>query len=106
MAKSVSAENIEVLANKLHPKNFTAMSSKMASIVGFILGKEWTNPTISWMSISSDGFVNTESDFIGTYNDFRKNIYNLINAAELTEDETLNFHILICQKIDNWYKEV
>jgi hypothetical protein len=100
--KTVSDEGIENLAKKLHPSNFTAMSSKMAAIVAFVLGKEWTNPSINWMSVSSDGFVSTDSDFLGTENSLKENFSNLVKAAELTEEESIDFRIL-CQKIDNWY---
>lgn len=33
------------------------MSGKMAAIVGYILGKSWTEPGISALSVTSDGFV-------------------------------------------------
>jgi hypothetical protein len=32
------------LAAKLHPDRFSAMSGKMAAIVGYILGESWTDP--------------------------------------------------------------
>jgi hypothetical protein len=49
------------LASKLHPDRFSAMSGKMAAIVGYILGESWTEPEIVALSVTSDGFVTTES---------------------------------------------
>lgn len=43
------------LTAKLHPDRFTAMSPKMTAIIAYVLGEEWTDPQIGWMSVSSDG---------------------------------------------------
>ena len=45
------------LAAKLHPDRYTAMSGKMAAIVAYILGDRWTEPAISELVVTSDGFV-------------------------------------------------
>ena len=45
------------LAEKLHPKRFPSMSGKMAAIVGYILGEEWTRPRIVELVVTSDGWV-------------------------------------------------
>ena len=47
------------LAEKLHPDRFSAMSGKMAAIIGYILGESWTEPEIAALSVTSDGFVLT-----------------------------------------------
>ena len=89
------------LEKKLHPSRFTAMSGKMTAIVAYILGVVWTDPEIAWMSISSDDFVTTESDFIGTGADLRRNLANLVKAAELDEEEIALLKQLT-GKIDNF----
>lgn len=48
------------LADKLHPDRFTEMSGKMAAIIAFVLGEDWTDPAIRWMSVSSDGYEERE----------------------------------------------
>lgn len=41
------------LADKLHPDRYSAMSGKMAAIVGYILGESWTEPVIGALSVTS-----------------------------------------------------
>lgn len=50
------------LADKLHPDRFTAMSGRMAAILGYILGESWTEPEIPYLSVTSDGCVTSEDD--------------------------------------------
>ena len=88
------------LADKLHPSRFSEMSPKMAAIVAFLVGEEWTNPTIRTLSITSDGYVVSDKHFIGTAEDLENNLEALIHAAELTEDETLELRGLML-KIDD-----
>jgi hypothetical protein len=45
------------LVAKLRPDRFTAMSGKMAAIVGYILDERFTKPTISDLVVTADGFV-------------------------------------------------
>ena len=52
------------LADKLHPDRFSSMSGRMAAIVAYVLGESWTEPAIESLSVTSDGFVTTESEFI------------------------------------------
>jgi hypothetical protein len=75
------------LASKLHPERFSAMSGKMAAIVGFILGESWTTPEIEALSVTSDGFVLTDAEFFGEAADLDRNLLNLLAAAEVTPVE-------------------
>lgn len=52
------------LPPKLYPERFTDMSGKMAAIVGYVLGESWTEPAIAALSVTSDGIVTTESEFM------------------------------------------
>lgn len=90
------------LKNKLHPNNFSNMSGKMAAIIGFIVDEKWTDPDIKWLSISNEGFVTSDSDFIGVFTDFIRNIYTLIRVSDLTVDENILFFSLLHNKIDNF----
>ena len=80
--------------DKLHPKRFPNMSGKMAAIVGYILGVEWTEPTIAELVITSDGYVLARNSghigfdaFIGLATDLQRNWDNLLSAAGLTGKE-------------------
>ena len=99
---------LEVLALKLHPARFSAMSPKMASIVAFIIGQEWVTPQVTGLFITSDGFVlaSTKGDiganqFIGTKADLRVNWGNLLCAAtDLATDELQLAEKLYAQKVN------
>lgn len=82
------------------------MSPKMAAIVAHILGESWTNPEIMWLSISCDGFVTSDSDFIGSVDDLERNTHNLLDAAELTKEERLEFWRMYHGKIDDWRQQI
>jgi hypothetical protein len=79
------------LTEKLHPDRFTAMSGKMAAIVGYVLGESWSEPEIRSLSVTADGFVTTESEFLGEAADLDRNILNLLVAADLSAEERAEF---------------
>ena len=99
---------LEVLAVKLHPARFSAMSPKMASIVAYIIGQEWVTPAVNGLSITSDGFVlaSVKGDcgfnhFIGTKADMRVNWGNMLCAAtDLATDELQLAEKLYAQKVN------
>ncbi len=37
----------------------------MTAIIAFILNEAWTDPAIVALSVTSDGFVVTDTDFLG-----------------------------------------
>ena len=90
------------LADKLRPDRFTAMSGRMAAIVGYILAEPWTEPSISALSVTSDGFVTTESEFLGEAADLDRNLLNLFIAADLTAEERAEFERLYRERVDDW----
>ncbi len=80
----------ENVATKLNPGRFPGMSGKMAAILGAIYHKEWTNPRMIEVTVTSDLFVlgMTEGDcgfneFIGSFADLERNYMNLINIPEV-----------------------
>ena len=82
------------LSEKLHPRRFPRMSSKMAAIVGCILDEEWTAPTIAELHITSDAHVLARNDgdcgcnqYIGLAADLERNWQSLLDVAGLTEEE-------------------
>lgn len=82
------------LAAKLHPTRFTAMSGKMAAIVGCILGEEFTEPRITGLMVTSDGGLLAASsedplfdDFLGTEEMLLGNWTRLLDLAGLAPEE-------------------
>jgi len=97
------------LAEKLHPSKFTAMSSKMAAIVGYIVGQAYTQPALVEMAITSDGFVvgRVEYDcglneWVGDVADLRRNWLTLLDAADLTPAEHDEANALFAARITDW----
>ena len=90
------------LATKLQPERFSAMSGKMAAIVGYILGESWTEPEIAALSVTSDGFVLTDAEFFGEAADLDRNLLNLLVAAEVTPAERADFERLYRARVDDW----
>jgi hypothetical protein len=96
----------EVLIDKLRPDRYTAMSGRMAAIVGYILEERFTDPAISELVVTSDGFVLAQgegevgaNEMIGEEADLNRNLLTLIEAAGLTEDEVREFGRLQRERI-------
>lgn len=89
------------LKDKLHPDRFSEMSGKMAAIIAFVLAEDWTDPAIRWMSVSSDGYVTTDSDFLGDAADLDRNIRKLLIAAQLSPAEREEFAQLFRERVDD-----
>lgn len=99
----------DALIEKLRPERFTEMSGKMAAIVGYILGERFTDPAISELVVTSDGFVLAQSegevganDLIGTEADLNRNLLDLIGAAGLTDEEAREFGRLQRERISRY----
>jgi hypothetical protein len=90
------------LADKLCPDRFSEMSGKMAAIVGYILDEAWTEPAIVALSVTSDGFVTTDAEFLGEAADLDRNLLNLLVAAGLTNDERADFERRYRKRVDDW----
>lgn len=88
----------EALIDKLRPDRFTAMSGKMAAIVGYILDERFSGPGISELVVTSDGFVLAQTegevganDMIGEEADLNRNLLTRIEAAGLSDEEIREF---------------
>jgi len=84
----------EQLVAKLRPDRFTAMSGKMAAIVGYILDERLASRRSRSWSFTSDGFVLAQkegevgaNEIVGTEVDLNRNLLDLIAAAGLTTEE-------------------
>ncbi len=98
-----------LLAAKLDPRRFTAMSPKMAAIVGFILDEEFTSPRIAEIIITSDGVVlaRDENDcgynnVLGAIDQLRDNWSRLLDAADLDTTERMLADRLFTAKAGRW----
>ena len=99
----------EALAAKLRPDRFTAMSGKMAAIVGYILGERFSDPAISELVVTSDGFVLAQhegevgaNDLLGSEADLNRNLLALITAAGLSDEEIHEFGRLQRERITRY----
>jgi len=70
------------------------MSGRMAAVVGYILGQEWSKPCIAELVVTSDRWVLARNaghlgfdTIIGTAADMERNWNNLLRAANLTSRE-------------------
>ena len=102
----------EELIEKLRPDRYTAMSGKMAAIVGYILDEQFTDPAISELVVTSDGFVLAQSegevganDMIGEEADLNRNLLTLIEAAGLSEEEIREFGRLQRERIRRYKRQ-
>jgi hypothetical protein len=96
----------EALIEKLRPDRFTAMSGKMAAIVGYIVDEQFSDPAISELVVTSDGFVLAQTegevganDMIGEEADLNRNLLTLIEAAGLSDEEIREFGRLQRERI-------
>jgi hypothetical protein len=94
----------EALIDKLRPDRFTAMSGKMAA--GYIVDERFSEPAISEMVVTSDGFVLAQTegevganDMIGEEADLNRNLLTLIEAAGLSDEEIREFGRLQRERI-------
>jgi hypothetical protein len=90
------------LTEKLNPDRFSEMSGKMAAIVAYILAESWTEPEITALSVTSDGFVLTDAEFFGEAADLDRNLLNLLVAADVTREERSEFERLYRERVDDW----
>jgi len=100
---------LQTLRRKLYPGRFSAMSSKMSALLGYILDQHWTDPQIIGLSVTADGHLlgMREGDigyneYIGTAAEFRSNLSRLAVAADLTGEEIRELHHLYGKKVESW----
>jgi hypothetical protein len=70
------------------------MSGRMAAMVGYLLGKKWTEPSIAELVVTSDGHVLARHEgecgcdhYVGRAADLERNWLALLDAAGLADDE-------------------
>ena len=82
----------------------------MAAIVGYILDERFSDPSISEVVVTSDGFVLAQTEgevganeMIGTEADLNRNLLDLVEAAGLSEDEMREFGRLQRRRIRRYH---
>ena len=91
---------------KLSPESIS-YSNKMCAIVGYIVGERWTQPMITSMRVTSDGFVLAGDEGDPMYNyaplghisDMRNNWTGLLNFACLTPSERREVNRMFLQRV-------
>lgn len=106
---SKTAAVSDSLKTKLHPRRFKGISGKMSAIVGYILGEAYTDPSITEMAVTSDGFVLAQTsndvgmnDMVGSELDLQNNWKRLCETAGLDNKEMIEANHLFKSKITNY----
>lgn len=78
------------------------VSEKFTAILGAMLDQHWTNPRLTCLCATSDGFVLGEqegdlgfNEFLGALSDLERNCRGVAEVAELTPGETNYFLALM-----------
>ena len=103
-----------ILAKKLNPLKL-GYSPKMAALVGAIISHDYgtrdgRGGKLTGLSITSDGFLlasttsHESGAFIGTANDFERNLWQFLAHAKLTGEERQEFDRLFRVNVCDWRK--
>ena len=107
-----------MLAHKLSPARYTAMSGKMAAIIQCILGEEFPDATvvggapIRHLTVTKDSVLAEKvgevgaNEFLGSPEDFDYNIEKLLNVADLTPEEASDFWHRYTLHVTDWRRFV
>jgi hypothetical protein len=94
------------LREKLHPSRFSAVSRKMAAIVGYVINEHFVDPPICEMTVTGDRFVLARVGnaigfdlFVGSYADLLQNWKRLLETADLTRDEHIEAECRFAERV-------
>jgi hypothetical protein len=57
---------------------------------------------VQMLSVTSDGFVTTDAEFLGEAADLDRNVLNLLIAAGVTAEERAEFERRYRERVDDW----
>ena len=84
------------------------VSPKFSAMLAYILGEEWTDPQITGLSITSDGYLLAATsedpfydDFIGEASNLARNLIGVADVAELTGKEWAELSRLARSKVES-----
>ena len=96
------------IADKLKPARFPNVSGKMMACLGALLNQKWTNPRMSSIIASVDGFLMARpdgsigfDDFIGEFADFERNVWGMVDSAGDLNDEERSFPEVLLKRVEN-----
>jgi hypothetical protein len=94
------------LLEKLHPLKVKGYSNKMYFIISRIMDTTWVTHPDAWgpLTVTSDGFVQCGSLFIGTADELQNNLSKYTADAGLTIEEQDRFDIVCKENIADWRK--
>jgi len=78
------------LREKFSPDRFRC-SPKFHAVLGFILGERWTSPSLASLSITSDGFLVSGHNFLGTVSDLERNLTEVLDFVKCTPQQKVEF---------------
>lgn len=94
------------LHQKLAPARFPNMSPQMAAILGYVLEREFTTPTLAEIVVTPDGHVLARPEgapgplaYIGVEAELRANLSRLAMAAGLDTAEWAEFRALVQDRL-------
>jgi len=96
------------LYGKLDPRRFPNMSLLMAAILGFVLEREYTKPTLADVQVTPDGHVLARqaeqaaighSMHLGAAADLRANLSRLAIASGLDQGEWAQFAAMVRSRL-------
>ena len=94
------------LLQKLSPNRFEHMSLQMAAILGYVLEREFTTPTLAELVVTPDGHVLARPEgepgplaYIAAEADLRANLSRLAMAAGLDTAEWAEFKTLVKRRL-------
>jgi hypothetical protein len=96
------------LLRKLDPQRFPNMSLPMAAILGFVLEREYTTPSLADVQVTPDGHVLGwpaepegigHSMHLGVAADLRANLSRLGMTAGLEQEEWIRFAAMVRSRL-------
>jgi hypothetical protein len=112
--KQSSAERLlrTRLLKKLNPENFRQVTGTMAAVLGFLLDTAFLRPSITAITVTSDGYLLADTDeprfgcFLGDYKDLIRSWRSLLRVANLRIDERMLAECLFAAKIGHFDRTV
>lgn len=96
--------NPDEVRRKLHP-NRVRTGGKLTAFLGYLFQVRWTRPSISHLTITSDGMMlegAMANEYLGDVGDLERNIRGIGEVAGLTEAETQYVIDLIPATANDW----
>lgn len=91
---------LNLIKEKLNPNNFSSMSPKMQSILGYILETQYNDNSYTSLIVKNDILI-ADGNIIGDKDSLINNWNNLLSVSDLSESETDFVNYLFKSKLFN-----